>query len=615
MAGVSVEPKKTAEPYWVQPEEERQIAGRIWREFDRYRVNRNRIFSYFRERNCIEYWNDSDQRFNNYREKPDWKDEWQANISDITTHSKVMAIIAMVVANRLKPEFSPKYTRDFFAKFKAQLLQDLYQFTDTVFRNGDLDDLFTILLAARRGTVIGFDGWLKTNNYEGTDAQFVPLEDFYPQYVNKFRIEDQDRVVWRSVVFKDDADKVFKDNPKYINYDKVKSKGGERGMTPTDLTFFNVSDDIADDKVEILRWFSKEENEFHITVQGILITPKNSKLSAIRKDGELGFWKAVYEPYDYNFFYGRSLPDLMSDNQDAIDFLFNSMFDQNMLAVLKPIFTTGANQLTNGYLQPGKVYTVTDAQNIFQPKLDGPDQVSFAILQELQKRQNFISTDPLNQGISAGPKRTATEIEATTEASKRIMVLFTTLLQDALKLKVRLRTGTNLQFMLGKKDMKPIVLNSVKLFKGQEGTRIVEIVPKDKLATRNQFGFSKELALRNAMNEGELSEIIQITPEEIKNFEYTIDVKAPPSIEMSKALQRAFNRDFYQIGLARPDLFNQKEIARGMARDANQEVERMVLDEGEGEPSPTEMAMMGAGGSPGASPLARTPASPKPLEV
>lgn len=611
MPGVETKEEKTT--YWVQPEAEAKVAQKIYKEFDKYRNNRNRIFSNFRERNPIEYWNDSDRMFNNYREKPLWKQPWQANISDITTHSKLMAIVAMMVSNRLKPEFTPKFTRDLLARIKSQIYQNIYDWTDTVYRNGDMDDFFAIMMASKRGTYIGFEGWKKTKNYEGIDACGVPLEDFYPQFVNKYRIEDQDRCIWRTVAFKDDCDQVF-GNGKYVNYENVKSKGALR---PQDLTFFNVSGDIQDDQVEVLRWFDKADDEFHITVNGVLITPLGSKLSARRKDGELGFWKVVYEPFDELFFYGRSLPDLMFDNQEAIDFLFNAVFDQELLRTKTPLFTTAVNQLVDDYLEPGRLYTITDASNIFQPKLEGASNTAFAVLQELQARQNFISTDPQNQGVSSRA-RTATEVERVAESARKMMTLFTVLLQDGLQLKARLRIGTCMQYLLNKPTVQPIIMESTKLLNGKEGTRILDIVPKGKLAPKNQFGYSKSLAVKNAQYgyNGVPTEIIQFTPDEIKNFEYTVNVRVPSTVQMSKALQKAYNERGGQIALARPDLWNQQEIAKILSEDWGWDTERVIASEEEAEPSPTEMALMGGGGAGGAgkSPLQRTPAAPKPLK-
>lgn len=590
MGGVEKK-KEELKPYWIQPEPRKKIADKIWREFDKYRTNRDRIFSYFRERNCITYWNDSDQRFNNYRIKPGWKEKWQANISDITTHSKLMSIAAQVVANRLRPEFYPKFTRDIFAKFKAQLFQNIYEHTETTYRDGELDDLFTVIETAKRGTSIGFEGWLKTDKFEGIHAELIPLEDFYPQYINKFRMEDQDRCVWRTIAFKDDADKVF---GKYKHYEKVKA-GGEH--QPEDLTFFNVSNDVAEDKVEILRWFDKIDDEFHIVINGVLITDPGSKLSARRKDGELGFWKAVYEPFSPHFFFGRSLPDLMMDNQDAIDFAFNAVFDQEMLATLKPLFTSGVTQLVDDYITPGRIYQ--GIESVSTPDYKGASTNIWNVLQELRGRQDFISVDKAIEGVAPG-RRTAHEVERAYESAKRIMGLFTTLYKNAIQFKAKLRAGTIMQFMLNKTEIKPIIMKSVQMFNGKEGERIIRM--KAKPSPHNIFGFSKELAIENAMMGGEQSEIVEFSPKEIRDFEFEVGVRVPPAVEMSGALQKAFDERFAQIALARPDLFEQVPVARNLAKAMNQKPDEVVKSQQE--EAPLEESL-GRG---------KSPTSPKPLK-
>lgn len=187
-----------------QSEGDAKIANKIWTQFERFKKNRDKSFAYFRNRSLIQYIDDSNTRVNNYREKPSWKDEWQANISDITTHSKLMAIVAQVVVNRLRPEFYSRDDQSYVAQFKSHLIGDIYEYLDSVGqpegRNGDIDDLFMTLRAAREGTYIGFEGYRKTKLSEGIDAQSIPLENFYSGDVTRFSMKDQLRCVWRSVI-------------------------------------------------------------------------------------------------------------------------------------------------------------------------------------------------------------------------------------------------------------------------------------------------------------------------------------------------------------------------------------------------------------------------------
>lgn len=516
------------------------ISDRIWTNFLKWRDNRNLSYGYFRDRTLLEYIDDSNQRFNNYRVKPAWKEEYQANISDTTTHSKVMAIVAQTVANNYQPLFKPRFSRDIFSQLKASLLQDIYAYTDTMERNGELDTLMAVLKACKEGTVIGFEGYKKTANFEGIDARLIPLDEFYPSDMTKFRMEDQLKKIWRSVISKDEFDSKFSS---WYQYDKVPMKGR---IGTGEMNFYHFSDELEGDQVELLRYFDKLNDEFYLTANGILITKAPSKLSDRRKDGETGFWKTVFEVIDPYFFYGRSLPDLMKDAQDGIDFLFNAMFDKEILSVMRPLLVGGMNDELDDYLYPGSTQKVDDISQIMELKFEGADINSFRVLKELQDRQHFVSVDMASQGVALGGK-TATEVERSQEAAKRIGSLFGIMVRNALKQKARLRAGTIMQYYLNRKKFEPFVQEDVALIdpkhKGELGTRILRIT--NKISPKNQFGQSKQLEAENAMIPTK-SEIIEASVKEIKDFEFDIDIKVPSTIDMSPSLKRTFDLQWVQ---------------------------------------------------------------------
>jgi hypothetical protein len=558
----------------IQSPKDQAIANKIWINFDKWRSARNRTFSFFRERTIYEYINDCNARFNNYKEKPAWKEEWQSNTSDITIHSKLMAIVAGTVVSRMKANYEPRIARDLFSKIKAKILKSIYDYIDTCERNGDLDDLFMALRAARDGTVIGFEGYKKTKLYDGIDSQIIPLEDFYPSDLKKFEMKDQLKCCWRTVMNYDD----FKEG--YENWYQSDKVVPMYKIGNEERTLFNISVDIAENEVEIIRYFDKLNNEFYATANSILIINpdgKQNKLSNRRKDGELGFWKTVYEPFDDKFFYGRALVDVMKDNQDAIDLIFDAMFDKEILAVLRPILVGGINELADDYLYPGKVSVVSDVQQIKEAPISSPDLVAFRILQELQLRQNFVSVGSAQAGLATG-RKTATEVERAEEASRKVLSLFNVLLADGIRQKAYLRAGTIIQFYLKKKELEPLILESQKLLSGKNGTRIIRV--KNELTPSNQLGYSKELEKENALIPEE-SEIIEISPDFFNDFKYKVSITTPSTTEMSPALQKAYDREFASMALNMPDVFNRKAVAKRLAESMNQEWDEIKQEEGQ----------------------------------
>lgn len=538
----------------VQNDTDKKIADRVWQQFDKFRRNRNLSYRYFRGRNIYEYINDSNAAFNNYKLKPDWKDEWQSNISDITTHAKLMAIIAHIVTTNLAPEFESTNLANVISTLKAGLIQDIYNWTDTSIRNGQLDLLFMALKSAREGTSIGFEGWKKTALYEGIDSQLVSIEDFYPGDMTKFRMQDQLKCVWQTVMNKDDFDEGFS---KWYNFKLVKTRGE---VNQEESSFFNISTDVFDDQVEILRSFDLLNDEFHVTANNILITKAPSKLSSRLKSKKLSFWKSVYEPFDDKFFFGRSLPDLLWDNQEAIDFLFNAIFDKETLSALKPILVGGVNQLMSDYWFPGRQIQVSNVDQIKEMPVEPPDMTAFRVLKELQDRSHTISVDQVSSGIALG-RKTATEVERAQEAARKIYTLFSIMLKDAIQQKAEIRGKVIVQYLLKSPIYKDLVLRNVKLHEGKIGTKVLRIKDENKLSQRNQYGYSNKLAMENASILGP-SEIWEFTPKELENFNFHVTVKVASSIEMSQALKKAFVDRFTTKAYAMPHIFNTKVVGQ-----------------------------------------------------
>ena len=561
------------ENYIPQSDTDKEISNRIFNDFRIWRDNRNKKFSYFRNRTWLEYINDSNQRFNNYKVKPDWKEPWQANFSDTTTHAKLMAIIAQQVANQFGVSFGSRFSNDFLSQLLAKILQDIYDFTDggngAGTRNGELDTLLTTLKSCREGTVIGFEGYRKDKYFEGVDARLVPIDEYFPSDMTKFNIWEDPKKIWRSVMSEDEFKMRYNG---WYQADKVKCRAR---VNTEEMNYFHFSDGLEQDQVELLRLFNKKDDEFFITANGILITKpddKGSKLSNRRKDKEDGFWKNVFEAYDDNFFAGRSLPDLMEDAQDGIDLLFDAMFDRQILSVMRPILIGGMNQEIDGYVRPGEFKRVNDVNQLKEMEFEGIDRGSVQILKELQDRQHFISVDQISQGIAKGVK-TATEVERTQQAAEKLNSVFSVMMKDGKQQKARLRTGIIQQYLIKSDKFKQFVMENVKLFKnGRTGTRVIRMAnqlnPQPKLQAEAQF----------MPGGAEMNEIIEINPKRIADFEFKISTKIPALVE--KRLKAAKDAQFSQIAFGRPDLFDQSEVAKDFAEAFDKDYEKVKAKEG-----------------------------------
>lgn len=572
--------EKSLEGFLAQEGELKKISKRIWDKFESFRRDRDNTYAYFGWKNLVSYVSESNALFNNFRLKPDWKDVWQANISDPTTHSKLMAIAAQLILSREQPQYKPRFEFDFYAKVKANMMKNIYDWTETQgiydgARDGVLDDLFAIIRAMRDGTVVAFEGFRDTEAHTGIDFQFLPIEDFFPGNMMKFRMEDQLDCVWRGVLLEKDFKEKFSKGP-WIDIDKVQGMGA---LAAENLSYFNISADISQDEIEVLRYFNRVDNEFYVRANGVVITKPDSKLTSIMpvdrdEKPKIPFIKTVFEPYDDKFFPGRSFPNIQKDTQDAIDFLFNNMFDKEILSVMRPILTGQNNDLTEDYWYPGGTAAVLDVEQIKELGFEGPDLGAFRILKELKDRQN-LAIDPSQQGISVG-QRTATEVTEAAESANKIFGLSNIFISDFRMQKARLRNDTIKHKLIKHKKFASFVIESTRLLNNDEGKRIINIVQQ--VSARDEFGFSPALLMKNATID-EKSEIIEIGVGLFKNFKIDVKMEMFPETRFSKRFKK---ERFLSVALQRSDIYDQPTVGDMFAEMNDVDPDRVRVKQQQG---------------------------------
>lgn len=550
-----------------QGKQETELAQKIRDYFVNWSSKRNTGFSWFglnssgSERTLIDAIDYSTKLVDNYRVKPSWKEEWQSNISDITLHSKLMAILANIISQRYIAEYHPRISSAKRLKFMANIMDDVAKYIYTQERNGLIDQLFTALKCLREPGTIKFVGYKKTTFKEGIDIQFVKLDEWYPERVDTFYMKDIHRCIWRKVwgfqAWKDARLNVSG----FIDTDKVRSAGSVRS---DDTTFFDVSVDLNDEQVEELLWFDEINNEYHIVANDILITPLDSKLTDISPGGTLPFVKTGYEPYDPGFIYYRSLAMIMGPNQEGIDFLFSGMFDKVMMDVMKPIFTGGLNEMVDDYIGVGQFVEVNDVKQIKEMDVKPLDLTAFRVLKELQDRNVMASVDSTSQGKVSLGNPTATEIERAQESAQRMFGLFNTMLTDSLQQEYYLTGWIILKYYFKNPNFKEFFVENSKLTNGKMGTKVIRLKPRSKLPVdRSQFGFSPTLATEVENEFDEQTEIIEIDAAKMyKDYEFKTEARPAPSVENSKFLKKALlNQKLVQMyGL--PQLFDPKIVKK-----------------------------------------------------
>ena len=510
-----------------QSQERRDIANRVWDNYTRRQMNRDRLLDYFRfddqdnARNCVDYWNDSEKRANSFSLKPDWKEEYQENVFNGVTNAKLMVYVAQYINQESRLQFKPLVGANKIFHWFAKFFGEIYNYIFGVIINEKMEKLKRALSCLTFGTVI-----VRTDYNKKRDKftrPIVDLRNYYFEniYNNTIQQPATERLVleWREFYkrFKDweDADLV----PKY-----------EETTSMSKDNPFNVSEHLQGDKVELIIDYDTDNKLYHITANGVLITPTHSPFPKrwLDEDGNavMPFAMAKFELFATNFVYGRSLPDKLQNMQDIDNKLWNMTLDQMKLTINPPLLVGMGNDdiVAGNYHYPGAVWQLDQPDKA--KWLDGgePGMAVFRALEKIEGSMDRMSNiDPNQQGISVG-QRTATETKIAARSADVISGLFNFMMDD-LEQQLAEVSIPHIKRALGSKTLKEFVTENVRLigkpFKGELGTRVLRI--ENNVNPALPLGHSEQLAQESGLIDKK-AEIFTIAKNWIDKFRMRIEI-------------------------------------------------------------------------------------------
>jgi hypothetical protein len=448
---------KSATPY--EPSEKQiAVVNRVFERFTAMKLERNKVRREFNSKTITDYVNDSMDAYNGIVSDAikASKEDWQSLIWDHETRGKVKTIVAMITGARPfisligETEKDHEYSMDMFRVYEDTWKRE----------NGAYKLYLQALSAACKGTVIVEEVYeerkqkikeiTSVNQQTGkvtfrekesiiggagqVVANIVPLLDFYPNE-NSVEIE-HDCAVVKLYTEKSFANKYGKfPGAEFVN-------AGVWGSDFDGILYRSLTDK-KNEMVEVIRYYNEDFDEFVILANGVWLNPQESdEISPIPFDHHhLPFAKTVFEIADEECFYGKSMPDLLSGEQDTRNALLRLMIDQEVLAINKPILLGMGIEVDSYQLYPGKTIKMTGPiDQMKEMDLSGSTQSAFQLLQLLKTNSNENSSiDATAQGVHSG-RKTARETVILDENSKRIsgtfMVMIYKLLFDRAKLRI-----------------------------------------------------------------------------------------------------------------------------------------------------------------------------------
>lgn len=537
------------------------------------------------ERNLMEYINDSDLRLNGTTPSraAQGKEEWQSNLFNPVTRTKMKAMVAGVALGVPKQNFKAVNKNGLYSAQRAELIKQLVRHS-RVLENPQLNAFFEAWDCAAKGTVVKFDGYLKTKykrkfiksydletgkvDFEEKEMDVddrpvdinVPLAEFYIWDFFTYDIQEQPKIAWVRHYSKEQLEQEF---GQYRNFKYVQDKSTVNKFESTKDAYFldKWGDRVQDaDDFEVIRYFNKVQDRYEIWCNGVplLVAP----LVWGKADKKYPFSKTIFEPFvGKEFFYGKSFPSVIEGIQDVDNTLLNTILDKTYRSLTPPMLVGLQNkdlfdvesELVN---QDNKIY-VPDVNAVKPMPFGGVDSGEIQMLQYVARLGDLATVDS-NQSGQQGRGVTAREVLVANENARKLKGIFFMFLEDLWIQKTRLRilnilmnyTQPKIEKIIGE-DGSERIAETYRMFNvedtefsdGSTGTLGVQFV-----GNKKQLPKLSDIAAReNAMEQNGLNyKLVAVTSDYLDNWDLDVEMTTDSLQNQDRAEQEANLDQHYQ---------------------------------------------------------------------
>lgn len=489
---------------------------------------RNRTWPQFNgpegDRTLIQYIDDNDRRLNGYRptKEEQEKEEWQSNVFDNVTRVKLKAFVAGIALQIPEQEFKSVNKDGLYSAQRAEAMKQLVRHSRAVDDNPALQTFFEAWSMLGKGTVIKYDGYLKTKSkakiVTGQDPETgevswteedvitndkcidieVPLSEFFISNFKIFDVQKQPAVAWVQYYNKSELEEEFGHMP---NFAYVKDAATIYKFKSSTQTYFYDSwyqRVEQNGEYEVIKFYSKAEDRYEIWCNGVDLL--RAPLLWGKKKKRYPFAKSIREPFnDTKFFYGMALPHELEGHQDMKNTFWNTTLDKHIRSLLPPMLVGMANKdlldLEDEYVnQDNKIY-VPDINQVKPMPYPGVSAGDMALINMIQRALDLQSTDPNQSGVT-GRGVTAREIEKADQNANKLKGITFMFLEDLHLQKTRNRIlnilmnylPVKMEIVAGKEAtlkledaIKTFNVSDVKFSDGTIGTLGIKIVTDETL--------------------------------------------------------------------------------------------------------------------------------------
>lgn len=203
---------------------------------------------------------------------------------------------------------------------------------------------------------------------------------------------------------------------------KRQSFDGVQQDSPYNLNWRVI--ELQENRVEIVRYQDKWNNEFAVLLNGVLMTPVGLPLPW--GYDEYNIAQQNLEPIHSKFAYGKSVVSRIRNKVALLDELLRLSVLKTQKSFMPPYLNISGRILSNRVFMPGKISHGIPPNTLVpinDKESQGMTQAEMAMVKEIQESINADSVSPTFQGQQASGSPTATEIIELQRQAKMILGL------------------------------------------------------------------------------------------------------------------------------------------------------------------------------------------------
>lgn len=613
------------------PSEERKgVISRVYKRFRYLQQMRNAPFRFFNGMALTSYIDASVKRMSLFTEQPVDDDDWQAKTVMTTTRDKANAILAHIYVSNITPEFEDTQRHD---PVRPKIVKGMYMAAiNAQEKRGDHIQFEATFSAVEKGTSVTYEGFQvkkakikKISKFDpltgecdydireeilwsDCESEVLDLLDFFPGDLTKTNVQRMPDCAWRTFV-DIDTFKIEFGHYKDAQFVKVGGDASEVG-------FFKdyISKEVGKDKVEIIRYFSKVDDEFHILANGVLLTKPGNPLPWVDKLEDRGFpfWVNRFEIIDEKFFYGMSFPFKVKGHQDVLDIAYRMMINSAILTSNSPILTDDPEMEEEYNIHPGGIKYHSRGSTAQQMDFGPSTEAAYRLAQFAGRNADEASVDDVSAGQGGQKGVSATQSLIANQEAKKLISLFSICLEQGIQARAYLVTSRIMQFYplpLGEGKYRKMTLPNLPLI-GDERSGSVELIfvpnkaalPAQKIDIETEDGLvempmtdelRREIVDEYGIGADEISIVktltgqkVYITPNALADLTLGITVTPNSVIKPSEESKQAKFRDFETSSIQfYGDIIDRKKLFRKKAKMADQDATEFLTDPNNQQPA------------------------------